>query len=396
MSILFRYILRQLAVTLVLGTTALVGLLWLLHSLRFFDGFINKDLPVGIFLKLSLLMMPGFLTFFLPIALFATILFVYHRMALDRELIVLHTAGLGAWRIGAPALGLAALLTGVGYVLTLHVVPRMEQEFNQLRFEIRHEISRLAISEGAFTEVEDGITIYVRDIVDSHQLEGLILHDASDPDVEVTITASRGALVYDDGQPRVMMVNGMRQERDKANGRVSFLYFDNHTVPLGEEEAAAVARIPETRELPTSQLLTLQVGDRVAPHSTQTFEPRNVRRMRMEAHERLAKPIAMLSFTVLALGALFAGEYNRHGRNWRISASVVLVVLAQASVLGATHLARTDTIYLPLLYVGPVVAGLIGLWWLRALSRQHRPAASVRERTDLGDDRGVPDAPTAA
>ncbi|WP_184013279.1 LptF/LptG family permease [Roseospira marina] len=375
MRLTTRYILRQLVIALVLGTTALMVLLWLIHSLRFFDAFINKGLSVGTFLKLTVLLMPGFLTFFLPIALFGVILFVYNRMTADRELMVLQSSGLSRWRVGSPALLLAGVLTAVGFYLTLDAVPRLESAFNALHFEIRHEITKLALTEGAFTEVSDTLTIYVRDSTERGDLEGLIIHDSRDPDAEVTITARRGALVYDHDQPRVMMVNGVRQERDRETGRVSFLFFDSHAMPIAASDAESVVRVPETRERSTWDLLTLQEGERMASNAPYLFTERNVRRARMEAHLRLAKPLSNLAFALVGLGALLSGEFNRSGRNTRVAVAVVVVVLAQAAVLGAGNLARTDLLYLPLLYVGPLGSMALGLWWML---RYPRPGGAAR------------------
>jgi lipopolysaccharide export system permease protein len=375
MHLTTRYILRQLVIALVLGTTALTVLLWLIHSLRFFDAFINKGLSVGTFLQLTVLMMPGFLTFFLPIALFGVILFVYNRMTMDREVMVLQSAGLSRWRIGAPALMLAGVLCGLGYYLTLDAVPRLETAFNALRFEIRHEITKLALTEGAFTEISDTLTIYVRNTTDRGDLEGIIIHDGGDPDAEVTITARRGALVYDDDQPKVMMVNGVRQERDRESGRVSFLFFDSHAMPVAARDAESVVRVPESRERPFWQLLTLQAGERMAPNAPYVFTDSMVRGARMEAHQRLAKPLANVAFALVALGALLSGEFNRQGRNGRIAVGVVVVVLAQATTLGATNLASKDLLYLPLLYVGPVGSLALGLWWML---RHPRPGRATQ------------------
>ncbi|WP_170294724.1 LPS export ABC transporter permease LptF [Roseospira navarrensis] len=372
MRLTTRYILRQLVTSLVLGTAALVTLLWLINSLRFFDAFINKGLAVGTFLKLTMLLMPGFLTFFLPIALFAVILFVYNRMTHDRELVVMQSAGLSRWRIGRPALVLGVLLSGFGYYLTLDAVPRLEAAFNDLWFEIRQEMTRIALDEGAFTEVDEHLTIYVREGTPQGDLNGIIIHDRADPGVDVTITARRGALVYEDGRARVVMVKGVRQERDKATGRVSFLFFDSQSVPIGTENAQTMIRVPENRERPIGQLFTLQTGDSMSPHTPDRFSDSMVRSARMEANQRLSKPIANIAFALLALGALLAGQFNRQGRNARVGIAVIAVVLCQASLLGAANLAKSDSTYLPLLYVGPLGTLALGLWWMLRYPRPGR------------------------
>jgi len=372
MRLITRYILTQLVIALLLGTAGLMTLLWLVHSLRFFDAFINKGLSVGVFLELTLLLMPGFLTFFLPIALFGVILFVYQKLIQDRELMVLQSSGHGRWQLSSPALVLAGLLCVVTFVLTLWVVPRLEQSFQTLQYRIRSEVSRLALTEGAFTEVNDTITIYVRDTNERGDLQGLIIHDSSDPDVDVIITADRGALIYEDDDARIQMVGGVRQERDKATGLVDFLFFDSYSVGVAGTEEDPLARVPKSRERPTWDLLTLTERDRMLPSLPYTFTDASVRRMRMEAHQRFAKPLANISFALLALGALLSGDFNRQGRNRRLLLAIAAMVAAQASVLGAGQMARADTIYLPLLYMGSLATAGLGVFWLVRYPRPKR------------------------
>ncbi|MBB4266554.1 LptF/LptG family permease [Roseospira visakhapatnamensis] len=375
MRLITRYILNQLVIALVLGTAGLTALLWLLNSLRFFDAFINKGLSVGVFLELTLLLMPGFLTFFLPIALFGVILFVYHKLTLDRELMVLQSAGLGRWQLARPALGLATVLCATTFVLTLWIVPHLERAFNELQFRIRHEVSRLALTEGAFTEVTDTLTIYVRETTDRGDLRGLIIHDRGDPDLDVVITATRGALLYENDEARVLMVGGVRQERDRTTGLVDFLFFDSHSVGVAGGEKNPLARVPKSRERPTLELFTLTTEDRMLADLPLTFSEAGIRRMRMEGHQRIAKPLANIAFALLALGALLSGDFNRQGRNRRIIIAVAGVVTAQASMLGAGQLARTDLLYLPLLYLGPIATAGLGCVWLARYPRPARPRA---------------------
>jgi lipopolysaccharide export system permease protein len=380
MRLMTRYLLRQLIVALVLGTSALVVLLWLINSLRFFDAFINKGLPVSTFLKLTVLLMPGFLTVFLPLALCAVILFVYHRMILDRELVVLQAAGVGRWSLAMPALALAMALCALGYYLTLDAVPRLERSFNLLNFQIRHEITRIALTEGTLTEVNDTLTVYVRARAENGDLKGLIIQDRSDPTSDITITAERGMMTEEDGQPSVLMVNGVRQERDRETGEVTFLFFDSHAIALGEKRTSTMVRVPERRERGIVDLFTLTTRDRMAPNFPHNFTESMIRSMRMEAHQRLARPLANVAFALAALGALLSGEFNRHGRNRRIVVAVVAVVLAQASMLGAANLAKADLEYVPLLYAGPLGTAALGVWWL---ARHPRPGPRARARERL-------------
>lgn len=373
MSTLGKYIFRQLVLTLVFATAALMAMLWLIHSLRFFEDFFEKSLSLGVFLRLTLLMMPAFLTVFLPLAVFGSILFVYNKLSVDRELTVMQAAGISRLRIGVPALILGLLSCAGCYYLTLIAVPALERDFNRLRFEIQHEVGHMTLKEGAFTMLGDTITVYVREKTAGGELHDLLIHDRTQPNVDRTITAQRGVLNYDESVARVMLVKGVQQELDRGTGQVTFLYFDSHTIPLGDPEEETV-RYPKSRERPLGELFTLDTGDVLVPGLPYTFTESAVRRMRMEGHQRLSKPLANLGFTLLALGTLLGAAYDRQNRRGRavLALSVVLVVLAQAADIGIASLARTDMMFLPFLYASPLLTGLLGLWWL--LRPPRRPA----------------------
>ena len=74
-SRLDRYVFRQLFVALLVVTLGLVALIWLTQSLRFVELVVNRGLSFTVFLKLTGLLIPGFVAVILPI----TCLFIITR-----------------------------------------------------------------------------------------------------------------------------------------------------------------------------------------------------------------------------------------------------------------------------------------------------------------------------
>ncbi len=390
-----RYILRNLVTGLSIGSAALVMLVWVISALRFLDWFVNKGLSVVTFLKLSFLLMPGFLTVFLPIALFAVVLFTYTKLSSDRELAVMQAAGTGPWRLSRPALVLCAFMMLIGYVLTMVIVPRLEYAFSDMQYAIRNEVSHLVLKEGRFNQVDDGVVVYVRERTHSGSLEGLLIHDVTNPEVSTTIMAERGALVSDEGRAKVLLLNGNRQELRTSDGRVSFLYFDFYTVDLGPDGADSDAfRYRDERQLPFDLLFSAEAGDQIHPDFEYVYEERNIRRFRMEGHLRILRPINHLGFLLLALAAVLTGEFSRRGGNYRVLLAVGMVVAIQAGILGASNLAKKsyDALYLlDVLHVLPILIG--GLWLALPPERIRLHLRRRRERKRLGNG---PPAPVSA
>jgi lipopolysaccharide export system permease protein len=351
-----RYFLRQLAVGMVLVTIGLTGILWLTQSLRFVELTVNKGASVATFIKITFLVMPNFLTIILPVALFTVTLFTYNKLISDRELVVLRAAGLSHWALARPAMILAWINVFLGLVLNLWVIPWSNEAFHKLQYQLRSTATGVMLQEGQFTQVSKGLTVYVRARDPEGELLGLIIHDRTHPDRVVTTLAERGALVQnEDGTPSVLLFNGTREQVTAGSNRLSLLSFDNYAMQFSDGPENDDDRVRDARERSTAELFSLsesQVG--AVPF----------RQFRVEGHQRFASPLYHLSFAFLATASLLCGWFNRRGQNDRLVMAIVLMVLIQALALGASNLATKHLMWVPLMYLLPLICAAIPAWLL--------------------------------
>ena len=141
MKILTTYILKQLAISFLLILLGMTTLVWLTQSLRMIDMIVTKGIPVSMFLEMTLLVLPNFIQILSPIALFAVILFIFSRMQADKEIMVMQAIGMSNKSIMKPAFILAIILTGVGYLLTLNIIPASHRELGELKWRVRNDLS---------------------------------------------------------------------------------------------------------------------------------------------------------------------------------------------------------------------------------------------------------------
>lgn len=354
MRMITRYILRQLMVGTLLVAAGLAVILWLTQSLRLIEMIISKGLGMGTFISMTMLLMPSFLVIVLPIALFAVILFTYNRLNGDRELVVMRAAGLGPFALARPALILALILTAITYGLTLYVAPVSVENFRETRWKVRNDVAGLVIEAGAFNELEENLTVYVRETGPDDALIGLMIHDEREPASPVTVMAERGALVQpESGPPRILMENGNRQEVTKGTGQMSLLYFDRHVMELGSLNGDAGPRYRDARERGLHELLTAM--------PTEDLPDSEIRAFRVEAHQRLASPLLNVSFALIALATMLTGAFNRHGHGRRVIGGVGAMILAQSFGLAAVNLTSDALAFIPLIYLAVVVPGLLAL-----------------------------------
>ena len=342
------YFLRQLVIALLVVTGGLTALVWLTQSLRFVELVVNRGLSLGVFLHLTSLLVPSFLVVILPITTYITIQFVYHRMAGDRELVIMQSAGLSPLALSRPALAVATGSTLAGLALSLWLVPATLFQFRAYQWEIRNTIAAFLLQEGVFTSISDKLTVYVRARQANGVLIGIMIDDARDGTAHSTILAERGQLVEGPKGPKVLLFNGSRQEIDHRTGRLNMLTFSQNEISLTESAREETARWREMAEVSLSELLNPK------PPS-----PRDVPRWIAEGHKRLTMPLTTLSYAMVALYATLAGTFRRYGGFLRPVMSVLTVVALLGVGFGISNMAARDTTLVPLMWVHALAPGLV-------------------------------------
>jgi len=350
-----RYVLRQLLLALIAVTGGLVALIWLTQSLRFVELVVNRGLSFGVFFRLTGLLVPNFVAVILPITTYVVVQFVYQRLSGDRELTVMRSAGLSQGALARPALLLAAFSMACCFLLNVWIVPAAFGEFRQFQFEIRNRLAAFLLQEGVFTPVSDDMTVYVRSRDRDGTLRGIMVDDARDKDSRATIFAERGRLIANEGPPRVLLINGSREEIDRRTGRLNVLTFKENSIDLAQSGKADATRLRDPTEMSVEELLHPAPGE---------VADRDLPKLLVEAHRRLSAPFTALSYTLVALVASLTGTFRRHGGLLRPLISIMSMVGLLALQLAVTNLATRSTVLVPLVWVQATLPTLVCLWLL--------------------------------
>ncbi|MCR6630874.1 MAG: LPS export ABC transporter permease LptF [Magnetospirillum sp.] len=350
-----RYVLRQLTVGMIFVSAALACVLWLTQSLRFVEMIVNKGISVGTFLLLTLMLMPSFLVVIIPISLFAVLLFTYNKLNADRELVVLRAAGLSHWTLARPGLILGAAATAVGLALSLWIIPVTVGNFRELQWGIRNDLTSVLLQEGAFNKFGEGLTIYVRSRTREGELLGILVHDKRNPEKPVTLMAERGALVFTPTGPRVLMLNGNRQQLPRGTGQLSLLYFDSYTVDLASATGGEQSRYRDARERSILELAATDESE---------VGPSEYRRAQVELHQRFTAPLYSLGFAAVALAILLTAGFDRRGQTVTILKAIGAMVAMQAMALGTNNLATANLAFVPIMYMVALAPIAGGCWVL--------------------------------
>jgi lipopolysaccharide export system permease protein len=352
MKSITRYIFGQLVVATLFVTFAVTSVVWLSQSLRFIDLIVNRGLSVVTFVELTGLLLPSILGLILPIALFCAVLYTYNRLTVDSELVVLRAAGLSQIALARPALLLAVIVAILGYGINLFLMPLGYREFKDRQSDLRSDSAHVFLQEGTFNTLTEGLTVFVRAREPNGELVGILVHDSRNMDTPVTMMAERGALVSTDAGPRILLINGTRQELRREDRKLNILYFDRYSFDL-------TSLIPERKNRwrePRERYLDELFGE---PQHRSDINLRD--ELRAEGHQRLVSPLYAFAFAMIGLATALGGQFNRRGRLARIAAGAVAAIVFQGAALLLANLIATIPALTPLAYALPPVAFIAAL-----------------------------------
>ena len=348
-----KYILMQLFMGMVLVTFGLTAIIWLTQSLKLVELIVNRGISTGTFAMLNILLLPNFLTIVLPIALFIIVIFVYAKMISDRELVVMRASGLSQVGLSVPAITLTLGVLVISYALNLFFLPQSYRMFREMQWEVRYSFSHVLLQEGAFNEISNNITVYIRERANDGQLHGILVHDGRNADKPETYLAERGALVNSENGSRVVMFNGNRQVVDKETHQLSILYFDRYILEMETASHNITSRYREARERSVYELFHLEDDPMLDPNDYGKFT--------VEGHKRLLSPIASLGYTMIALAFLISGSFTRRTQSRRILMASVTAAVFLTVMMALENAAAKNLALIPLMYgftVLPIVGGI--------------------------------------
>jgi lipopolysaccharide export system permease protein len=227
-------------------------------------------------------------------------------------------------------------------------VPDTLASFREFQWEIRNKVAAFLLQEGVFTSISDKLVVYVRRRTPDGSLHGILVDDARDPAVHATILAESGQLVEGKNGPRVLLMNGSRQEIDHQTGRLDMLTFSQNELDLTDAAGPEGERPADMSEVGLAELFNPRLA-----------LPRDVPKWIAEAHKRLAGPLASISYALVALVSVLTGAFQRHGGFLRPLGSVVTVVVLVALGLTIDGLAARDNALIPLIWLRTLLPGIV-------------------------------------
>jgi len=364
MTLIQRYLFRQLSLPVVAACAALAGIGILSQSLDQLEIIVERGQSVWTMVKLTLLALPQLLSVILPIGLFIGALIALTRLQREQEMTAAFAGGLTRWQMIAPAARLATLVAIAALFINLFALPWAQHEVRRQAFAIRTDLAALLVEEGQFVQGPNGLTVYVQQIEQSGLLVNLFVY-LVDGDEVTTWNAGEARFGRDaTGQPILTMIDGSAQ-RYSSNGVLETLSFQRYDFSL-----APFADVAETIRYKPADLYMRQLLN-PSPRVLESAGSRG--ELLAEAHSRLSSPLYVLVAIAMALAAILGGAFSRSGYSWRIAKAAGFFLLARVIGYGLVAASAWNGWMNVLQYAAPLIALAIAL---RVLFRALKPRRS--------------------
>ncbi|HYW65007.1 MAG TPA: LptF/LptG family permease, partial [Bradyrhizobium sp.] len=233
-----RYIFRTTLASFALVLVSLTGVIWITQALRGIDLMTSQGQTIVTFLGLTSLIIPVLVLIIAPVALMIAISHTLNKLATDSEIIVMNAAGLSPIRLFRPFFYATIVVAILVAYIAAYLAPDSMRRLKQWDAEITADVLANILQPGRFTQLDQNLTIRIRERQPGGVLVGIFVDDRRNPEERISIVADHGTvlnnatgsfLVLDDGNLQRFEA-GKRDPALVAFGRYAFdmSKFSNH------------------------------------------------------------------------------------------------------------------------------------------------------------------------
>ncbi len=254
MYLLYKHLLKATAGPFLFGFLVITFVLIIDVLYRYIELFVTKGVPFTMATEVLALSLGHTFALSIPMAVLVGVLMGVGQLATDHEIVAMKASGIGLDALLRPLLAGAGLVALVLTAYNHFVFPESNHRLANLLYDINRSKPMLEVRPQMFTELNDRVTIYVRDKNDkTGRMQGVeILEKAQPGDLRPRLTtATWGRVIPRPGQDAVMLelhdgeIHSLPDDNDP--GKYSVVRFSLHNLYVRDvqrdfEESRRTAR----------------------------------------------------------------------------------------------------------------------------------------------------------
>jgi lipopolysaccharide export system permease protein len=189
-----KYIFRMTLASFALVLVSLTGVIWITQALRGIDLMTSQGQTILTFLGVTRLAIPVLILVIAPITLMIAISHTLNKLATDSEIIVMSAAGPSPIRPSRPFLYATVVVAVLVAFIDSYLGPDGMRRIKLWDTHITTDALANILQSGRFAQLDQNLTVRVRERQAAGLLVGMFIDDRRDPKERVRIVADHGTV----------------------------------------------------------------------------------------------------------------------------------------------------------------------------------------------------------
>jgi lipopolysaccharide export system permease protein len=311
-----KYIFRTTLASFALVLVSLTGVIWITQALRGIDLMTSQGQTIVTFLGLTSLVIPALILIIAPVALMIAISHTLNKLATDSEIIVMNAAGFSPFRLFRPFVYATIVVSILVAFIAAYLAPDGMRRIKQWDAEITADVLTNVLQPGRFAQLDQNLTIRIRERAPGGLLLGIFIDDRRDPKERVSIVADHGTVVKSGANSFLVLEDGNLEKFEAGKREPAMVAFGRYAFDMSKfSQHNDVALGIRERYL----------WELMAPDPNDAMYKEVPGQFRAELHDRFMSPIYPFAFAALTFAFLGAPRTTRQSRNFSIGGSIVAV-----------------------------------------------------------------------
>jgi lipopolysaccharide export system permease protein len=347
---IFRTTLASFAVVLI----SLTGVIWITQALRGIDLMTSQGQTILTFLGVTGLVIPALVLIIAPIALMIAISHTLNKLATDSEIIVMNAAGFSPIRLFVPFLYATLIVALLVAFIAAYLAPDGMRRIKRWDAEITADVLANILQPGRFTQLDQNLTIRIRERQPGGVLAGIFVDDRRDPKEHVSIIADHGTVLNNERGSFLVLQDGHLERFEAGKQDPALVSFDRYAFDMSKFSNRSTDVVYGIRERYLWELISPPPNDPMYQQLPGQF--------RADLHDRLLAPLYPFAFAALTFAFLGTPRTTRQSRNFSITNAILAVFGLRMAGFACSVMAVKSPLAVLVQYLMLLVATGAGVW----------------------------------
>jgi lipopolysaccharide export system permease protein len=362
-----KYIFRTTLASFALVLVSLTGVIWITQALRGIDLMTSQGQTILTFLGVTSLAIPVLVLIIAPIALMIAVSHTLNKLATDSEIIVMNAAGLSPIRLFRPFLYATVVVAILVAFIGSYLAPDGMRRLKRWDAEITADVLANILQPGRFAQLDQNLTVRVRERQPGGLLVGIFIDDRRDPKERVSIIADHGTVMKNGNGSFLILEDGNLERFELGKSDPALVAFRRYAFDMSKFSNQGRDVTYGIRERYLWELMFPPPDDPIYQQMAGAF--------RAELHDRFMAPIYPFAFAALTFAFLGTPRTTRQSRNFSMGSSIMAVFGLRMAGFACSVLAVKSELAAPFQYLMLALAICASLWVIVSGTVIEPPAA---------------------